>query len=135
MSLPARPIPLGSSSYHTDQGTLSLGPVKVMSGATLFRVGSMFRVGSPVADDVSDVRFKRLRPVCWKQNPFTGAPPGGLTPVQLVAGNPRETKIWKIADASVVAPSRSFQTTHGTGLLPITAAPPATEGSSAVRLV
>src|SRR5262245_9077371 len=135
MSLPARPIPLGSSSYQTVHGTLSLGPVNAMSGATLLRVGSMLRLGSPVADDVGEVGLSRFRPVCWKQKPLTAAPPGGVTPVQLVAGMPRETKIWNSADESRFEPSRSFQTTQGTGLFPITAAPPATEGSSAVRLV
>ena len=42
-------MPLAPSSYHTVHGTVSLGPVKAMSGTSLFRVGSMFSVGSPAA--------------------------------------------------------------------------------------
>src|SRR5207245_1167915 len=81
MSLLPRPIPLGSSSYHTVDGTVSLGPVNAMSGATLLRVGSMLSVGSPVDDDCSAVGFNRCRPVCCQQKEFTGAPPAGGAPV------------------------------------------------------
>src|SRR5581483_3744401 len=135
-SLFARPIPLLSSSYQTVHGTVSLGPVKAMSGATLLRVGSMLSVGSPVLDDFSAPFASRLMPVCCQQNPFTGVPPAGVTPAQVVApAIPRETKISNLPAASVAAPSFSFQTTHGTGLLPAIVAPPATDGSSAVRSV
>ena len=128
-------MPLAFSSYHTVHGTVSLGPVNAMSGTSLFRVGSMLSVGSPAAD-VSDVALSRLMPVCWKQKLFTGVPLPGVTPAQVAAPEmPRDTKIWNLAAPSVVAPSCSRHTTHGSGLLPATAAPPATEGSSAVRFV
>src|SRR5581483_8751420 len=134
-SFPDRPIPLLFSSYHTVHGTVSLEPVKAMSGATLARVASMVSVGSPAGLGVSGVGSSRPSPFSWKQNPFTGEPPGGWTPAQLPAANPRETKIWNFALASVDPPSRSRQITHGAGLPPAAAVPPATEGSSAVRFV
>src|SRR5437016_1095732 len=116
MSLPARPRPLPFSSYQTAHGTVSLVPVKALSGAVLLRVGSMLSVGSPAGFGVSEFGSRRPKPTSWKQNPFTGAPPGGVTPVQSDAPKPRETKIWNFAAAFVAAPSRSRQTTHGTGL-------------------
>src|SRR5262249_47495197 len=131
MSLPASPSPLASSSYQTVHGTVSFGPVNAMSGATLFRVGSMFNVWLPVEDDGSEVALSRLRPTTWKQKLLTGAKPPG----QVACTRPREAKIWNLPAASVVAPSTSFHTTHGTGFAPAVVAPPATEGSSAVRVV
>src|SRR5262245_25745285 len=134
---PERPV--GPSSYQTAQATVSFAPVNAMSGASPSRVGSMFRVGSPDADGLGDDGSSRRSPTCCQQNPFTLLPPAGVKPVQAapVIGcfTAFETKILECAASSVAAPSFSFQTTQGTGSFPATVAPPATEGSSAVRSV
>src|SRR5690242_13975486 len=44
--LVARPAVPAPSSYHTDHGTVSLGPVNAMSGETPSRLGSTFSDGS-----------------------------------------------------------------------------------------
>src|SRR4051794_3743963 len=121
-SLAARSRVPSPSSYHTAHGTVSLGPVNAMSGASLSRLGSMFSDGSwgpPWPES------RRLTPV-WIQQNLPRLPQ--CTSASLAA---RETKIWSLLSA----PSISFQATHGTGSLPATVAPPATEGSSASRLV
>src|SRR3954451_4202874 len=99
------------------------------------RVGSMSRLGSPVADEAGAAGFRRLAPVCCQQKPLTLVPPPGRLAEQSVCLIPREAKIWYLAAASVVAPSFSCHATHGTGSLPATAAPPASAGFSAVRSV
>src|SRR6266849_2232641 len=138
MSLLRRPAsPVGSSSYQTTQATVSFGPVKAMSGSTPARVGSMLSVGSPDDDDPSDVGLSRSSPTCCQQKPFRLLPAPGLKPVHGVPVAPcltaLETNICRMASASVAAPSFSSHTTHGTGSFPATAAPPATDGFSAVR--
>ena len=50
-SLPRSPRWLSPTSYQTTQPTLSVGPVNAMSGSIPSRLGSMFSVGSPVAED------------------------------------------------------------------------------------
>src|SRR5262249_21109501 len=115
------------------------GPVKAMSGSTPARVGSMLSVGSPDEDGSSDVGLRRPSPTCCQQKPFRLLPAPGVNPVHGVPGaacfTALETKICLTAASSVVAPSFSSHATHGTGSFPATAAPPATEGFSAVRSV
>src|SRR5258706_10014588 len=141
MSLLRSPsIWVGSSSYHTTHATVSFGPVNAMSGSTPARVGSMLSVGSPLADGTGPVGFSRSRPTCCQQKPLTSIPPVGFVRAgQAVPGtaclSAFATKIWRSAMASFVAPSFSSQVTQGTGSLPATADPPATEGFSAVRWV
>src|SRR3954449_4931141 len=128
-------MPLAFCSYQTTHGTVSLAPVNAKSGSMPSRVGSMFSVGSPVADDASAPGSRRLTPVCCQQNVLTLVPPPGALRWQSVCLMPRDAKIWFFAASSVAAPSFSCQATHGTGSLPATAAPPASAGFSAVRSV
>src|SRR6185436_15241684 len=134
-SVPRRPMPDAFCSYQTTHGTVSLLPVKAKSGSMPSRVGSMLRVGSPVADEAGVAGFRRLMPVCCQQNVLTLVPPPGALAEQSVCLIPREAKIWFSAASSVAAPSFSCQATHGTGSLPATAAPPTSAGFSAVRSV
>ena len=111
-----------------------------MSGSTPARVGSMFRVGSTVTSRTVDwPEARRSSPTCWKQNPFTLFASDGLKPVHGVPAaccfTPFETKIWRGELASSAPPSFSSHMIQGTGSLPGTVAPPATEGFSAVRFV
>src|SRR4051794_34824598 len=128
-------MPLAFCSYQTTHGTVSWPPVKAKSGSTPSRVGSMLRVGSPVAEEARAPGFRRLLPVCCQQNELTLVPPPGRLAEQSVCLIPREAKIWFLAAASVAAPSFSCHATHGTGSLPATAAPPTSAGFSAVRSV
>src|SRR5229473_790047 len=131
MSFVRSPRSPGSSSYHTTQTTVSFGPVKAMSGSTPERVGSMLSVGSPVASDVGELGSNRSSPTCCQQKPFTLLPPAGLNPVHgpgAVCLAAFETKICFSVVASLVTPSFSSHTTQGTGSLPATVAPPATDG-------
>jgi hypothetical protein len=110
-----------------------------MSGSSPSRVGSMFSVGSTVPSGPVWPEARRSRPTCCQQNPFTLLPPDGLKPVHGVSAaccfTPFDTKIWLGEASSVAPPSCSSQMIQGTGSLPATVAPPATEGSSAVRFV
>src|SRR5262249_53677454 len=130
---------LGSSSYQTVHTTVSSFPVKAMSGSTPARVGSMLSDGSFEFSGATWPESRRSCPTCWKQNPFRLFADDGLKPVHGVpaAGcfTPFDTKICRGESASVSPPSFSSHTIHGTGSLPATVAPPATEGFSAVRLV
>src|SRR4051794_18468968 len=128
-------MPLAFCSYQTTHGTVSFLAVKAKSGSTPSRVGSMFSVGSPVADGARAPGSRRLRPVCCQQDVLTLVPPPGWLRWQSVCLMPREAKISFFAASSVAAPSRSCHATHGTGSLPATAAPPASAGFSAVRSV
>src|SRR4051794_36696485 len=128
-------MPLAFCSYQTTHGTVSFLAVKAKSGSTPSRVGSMFSVGSPVADGARAPGSRRLRPVCCQQDVLTLVPPPGWLRWQSVCLMPREAKIWFLAASSVAAPSFSCQATHGTGSLPATAAPPTSAGFSAVRSV
>src|SRR4029077_5436571 len=118
---------------------VSLGPVNAMSGSTPERVGSMLSVGSPDSDGTGPVGFSRSSPTCCQQNPFTSTPPTGLVPTgQAVPGTacftPLAAKVCRSVVRSCAAPSFSSHVIHGTGSAPATAAPPATEGFSAVRV-
>src|SRR5437867_2910870 len=141
MSLLRRPsIWVGSSSYQTTHATVSFGPVNAMSGSTPERVGSMLSVGSPESDGIGPLGFSRSSPTCCQQNPFTSIPPVGFVPTgHAVPGTACftafATKICRRAAASVAPPSFSSHVIHGTGSLPAIAAPPATDGFSAVRRV
>src|SRR5262245_6784187 len=131
-------IPLGSSSYQTTHATVSFGPVNAMSGSTPERVGSMLSVGSPVSSGVGEAGSSRPRPTCCQQNPFWLLAPAGFVPSGHGASAAAcfkafTTKIWRRVVSSSGTPSFSSQVTQGTGSLPATAAPPATEGFSAVR--
>ena len=126
-------MPLASCSYQTTHGTVSAVPVNAKSGSMPSRVGSMLRVGSPVADEAGAPGLRRLAPVCCQQNALTLVPPPGALVEQSVCLMPRETKIWCSAASSLAPPSFSCQATHGTGSLPATAAPPTSAGFSAVR--
>src|SRR5262249_20125512 len=90
-------------------------------------------------DGLGDAGSRRWSPTCCQQKPFTLLPPAGLKPAQaapvIACLTPFDTKICDGAASSVAPPSFSFHTTHGTGSLPATVAPPATDGSSAVRSV
>src|SRR5439155_12043973 len=140
MSLLRSPlIPVGSSSYQTTQATVSSLPVKAMSGSTPERVGSMLSVGSPLSSDVGEVGSSRSRPTCCQQKPFSLFSPAGNVPTGQAAPavaclRPFTTKICRSV-VSLATPSFSSHTTHGTGSAPATAAPPATDGFSAVRAV
>src|SRR5262249_18337154 len=123
MSLLCRPMPLAFSSYHTVHGTVSLGPVKAMSGTSLLRVGSVLGPG-PRGGGGGVGAPSRLTRVCGKEKLSRGVPLRGVTPAKDAAPEmPRDTKIWTLAAPSVVAPSCSRHPPHGTGLLPATAAP------------
>src|SRR5262249_4256524 len=141
MSLLRRPsIWVGSSSSHTTHATVSFGPVNAMSGSTPERVGSMLSVGSPLSDGIGPVGFSRSSPTCCQQKPFTSIPPVGFVPTgHTVLGTACftafATKICRSVVPSFGTPSFSSQVIHGTGSLPATTAPPATEGGSAVRRV
>src|SRR3989454_5590274 len=141
MSLLRSPsIWLGSSSYQTTHATVSFGPVNAMSGSTPERVGSMLSVGSPLSDGSGPLGFRRSSPTCCQQNPFTSSPPVGFVPTgQAVPGTACltafATKICRSVVPSFGTPSFSSHVIHGTGSLPATAAPPETEGCSAVRRV
>src|SRR6266481_430510 len=141
MSLLRRPsIWVGSSSYQTTHATVSFGPVNAMSGSTPERVGSMLSVGSPLSDGSGPLGFSRSRPTCCQQNPFTSIPPTGFVPTgHAVPGTACftafATKICRSVVPSFGTPSFSSQVTQGTGSLPATAEPPATDGCSAVRTV
>ena len=126
-------MPLAFCSYQTTHGTVSALPVKAKSGSMPSRVGSMLRVGSPVADEAGAPGLRRLAPVCCQQNALTLVPPPGALVEQSVCLIPREAKIWFLAASSLAPPSFSCQATHGTGSLPATAAPPTSAGFSAVR--
>src|SRR4029077_3245375 len=127
------------SSYQTLQATVSFAPVNAMSGSWPSRVGSMLSEGSPEVDGLGDAGSSRSSPTCCQQKPFTLFPPAGLNPAHgapvIACFTPFDTKICTCAASSVAAPSCSFHTTHGTGSFPATVAPPATDGSSAVRSV
>src|SRR6058998_2647626 len=132
-------IPVGSSSYQTTQATVSPLPVKAMSGSTPERVGSMLSVGSPVSSDLGEVGSSRSRPTCCQQKPFSLFPPAGFVPTGQAAPavaclRPFATKICRSV-VSLATPSFSSHATQGTGSAPATAAPPATDGFSAVRSV
>ena len=133
-----RPSELWFCSYQTTQATLSLAPVKVMSGSTPSRLGSTLSVGSPVADE-PPFSSSRSRPTCCQQNALTLAASDGLKPVHGLLGaaclTPLETKIWSWLPELETLPSCSCHATHGTGALPGTVAPPATDGFSASLLV
>src|SRR5437773_5124685 len=141
MSLLRSPsIWLGSSSYQTTHATVSFGPVNAMSGSTPERVGSMLRVGSPLSSGSGPLGFSRSSPTCCQQNPFTSTPPTGFVPTgHAVPGTACftafATKICRSVVPSFGTPSFSSQVTQGTGSLPATAEPPATDGCSAVRTV
>ena len=113
---------------------MSFAPVNAMSGSTPLRLGSMLSVGSPVADE-PPFFSSRSRPTCCQQNAATEAASDGLKPLQACFSaaclTPLETKIWSWLPDPLTLPSSSSQATHGTGSLPATAAPPATEGFSA----
>src|SRR3989475_1023887 len=138
MSLLRSPlIPVGSSSYQTTQATVSLLPVKAMSGSTPERVGSMLSVGSPGASGVGEFGSSRSRPTCCQQKPFSLFLPAGFVPTghgvpAVACFRAFATKICRRV-VSVATPSFSSHVTHGTGSAPATAAPPATDGFSAVR--
>src|SRR6266516_8185076 len=140
MSLLRSPlIPVGSSSYQTTQATVSSLPVKAKSGSTPERVGSMLSVGSPLSSGVGEVGSSRSRPTCCQQKPFSLFSPAGNVPTGQAAPavaclRPFTTKICRSV-VSLATPSFSSHTTHGTGSAPATAAPPATDGFSAVRSV
>src|SRR5438093_10019456 len=111
-----------------------------MSGSTPERVGSMLRVGSPLSSGSGPLGFSRSSPTCCQQNPFTSTPPTGFVPTgHAVPGTACftafATKICRSVVPSFGTPSFSSQVTQGTGSLPATEAPPATEGCSAVRRV
>ncbi len=130
-------MPVGSSSYQTTHATVSFGPVNAMSGSTPERVGSMLSVGSPVASGVGACGSSRSSPTCWKQKPFTSFPPAGFVPTghavpATACFTPFETKTCRRVVVSSGTPSFSSQAIQGTGSLPATAAPPATDGFSAV---
>src|SRR5262249_14393025 len=131
---------LGSLWYQAAPGAGALGPVKAMSGSTPERVGSMLSDGSPLADGSGPLGFSRSSPTCCQQKPFTSTPPTGFVPTG--HGVPATgcftafaTKICRSVTLSSETPSFSSQTTQGTGSLPATVAPPATDGFSAVRRV
>ncbi len=131
---------VGSSSYQTTHATVSFGPVKAMSGSTPERVGSTLSVGSPVASEVGSLGFSRPSPTSCQQNPFRLIPPAGLVPsghgtFATSCLSAFSTKICRRVVSSSGTPSFSSHVTHGTGSLPATAAPPATDGFSAVRSV
>ena len=113
---------------------MSFAPVNAMSGSTPLRLGSMLSVGSPVAEE-PPFFSSRSRPTCCQQNAATEAASDGLKPLQACFSaaclTPLETKIWSWLPDPLTLPSSSSQATHGTGSLPATAAPPATEGFSA----
>src|SRR3989442_137453 len=138
MSLLRSPlIPVGSSSYQTTQATVSSLPVKAMSGWTPERVGSMLSVGSPLSSGVGESGSSRSRPTCCQQKPFSLFPPAGFVPTGHAAPavaclRAFATKICRSV-VSLATPSFSSHATHGTGSAPATAAPPATDGFSAVR--
>src|SRR5436309_3674981 len=140
MSLLRSPlIPVGSSSYQTTQATVSSLPVKAMSGSTPERVGSTLSVGSPLSSDVGELGSSRSRPTCCQQKPFSLFSPAGNVPTGQAAPavaclRPFTTKICRSV-VSLATPSFSSHATHGTGSAPATAAPPATDGFSAVRSV
>ena len=96
-SSPRSPSALEPVSYQTTQATVSLGPVKAMSGSIPLRLGSTFRVGSPVADE-PPFSARRSSPTCCQQNRLTLAADDGLKPVHGSPGDacltPLETKIW-----------------------------------------
>src|SRR5438093_5683879 len=111
-----------------------------MSGSTPERVGSMLRVGSPLSSGSGPLGFSRSSPTCCQQNPFTSTPPTGFVPTgHAVPGTACftafATKICRSVVPSFGTPSFSSQVTQGTGSLPATAEPPATDGCSAVRTV
>src|SRR5262245_65503521 len=141
MSLLRSPsICVGCSSYQTTHATVSFGPVNGMSGSTPARVGSTLSVGSPESDGSGPLGFSRSSPTCCQQNPFTSIPPVGFVPIgQAVPGTAcftaLATKICRSVVPSFGTPSFSSHVIHGTGSLPATAEPPATEGCSAVRTV
>src|SRR5437016_12156934 len=131
---------VGSSSYQTTPATVSFGPVNAMSGSTPERVGSMLSVGSPLSDGSGPLGFSRSSPTCCQQNPFTSTPPTGFVPTgHAFPGTACFTafaaKICRSAVPAFGTPSFSSQVTQGTGSLPATAEPPATDGCSAVRTV
>src|SRR3989441_10716396 len=138
MSLLRSPlIPVGSSSYQTTQATVSSLPVKAMSGSTPERVGSTLSVGSPLSSDVGESGSSRSRPTCCQQKPFSLFPPAGFVPSGQAAPavaclRAFATKICRSV-VSLATPSFSSHVTHGTGSAPATAAPPATDGFSALR--
>src|SRR4051812_33896529 len=133
-SLLRRPRWPASFSYQTVQATVSPGPVNAMSGSTPLRLGSMFRLGSPVASE-PPFSARRSRPTCCQQKFETLLPADGLKPAQgafaAACLTPLETKIWSWLPESATLPSSSSHATHGTGSAPATAAPPATDGFSA----
>src|SRR5919204_1368892 len=133
-SLLRRPMLLLSFSYHSVHATVSLGPVKAMSGSTPLRLGSMLSVGSPGAREPPSF-CRRSRATCCQQNWLTLFLAEGLKPVHGAFGvaclTPLETKIWSWLPELLTLPSSSCHATHGTGSAPATAAPPATDGFSA----
>src|SRR6202012_5322447 len=120
--------------YQSTQATLSLEPVKVMSGSTPSRLGSTLRARSPVAHG-PPASPRGGNPTCCQQNALTLAASDGLKPVHgLLAAaclTPLETKIWSWLPEPDTLPSCSSHAPHGTGALPGTVAPPATDGFSA----
>src|SRR4051794_11183092 len=133
-SLLRRPMLLLSFSYHSVHATVSLGPVKAMSGSTPLRLGSMLSVGSPVGDEPPSLA-RRSSPTCCQQKFDTLVLADGLKPVHGAWGaaclTPLETKIWSWLPDPLTLPPCSCHATHGTGSAPATAAPPATDGFSA----
>ena len=68
-------------SYHTTQATLSLGPVKAMSGSIPLRLGSMLSAGSPTEEDPPQAA-RRSAPTCCQQKKLTLVAADGLNPAQ-----------------------------------------------------
>src|SRR5690242_11043160 len=96
-SLSRKPSALLSVSYHTTHATLSFAPVNATSGSIPLRLGSMFSVGSPLADE-PPLGSRRSRPTCCQQNRLTLWALDGLNPEHGLPGigclTPFETKIW-----------------------------------------
>src|SRR5262249_34682590 len=134
---PERPV--GPSSYQTVQATVSFAPVNAMSGASPSRVGSTFSVGSPAVDGLGDAGSRRWSPTCCQQKPFTLLPPAGLKPAQappvIACLTPSARSVWAGGASPAAPPSSPSHPPPAPGSLPATVAPPATDGSSAVRSV